>query len=117
MLDAKDLGYLTAATAVGSFLLLPLLSNTFAWLLSNELKVTPSSIEVNKRCRGLRPFFVLVCLLMNVATVMGAVAVCRDTVACNQYLMALSICGGLSAATFGTNMLRVLFNLYAPDFL
>lgn len=117
VLDAKDIGYLTFTSMIGSIVLLPILSQTFSWLLQNELIITTSTVEIRKRCHCLRVTFIVICALTNVLTVLAAVWICQDTVSANQYLMGLSICGGFFSSFVFTNFLRIIFNIWAPEVL
>lgn len=65
----------------------------------------------------MRFVFMMLCFAVNLMTLICAFAMCVSTPASNQYLMAVSIIGGIVLATFGTNMLRVLVNCYGPKCL
>ena len=79
--DSTDVTEIYRATAVGAFALLPIVSSPVNWLLSNLVKTSP--VEVVRRRMVLRALFTVVCLAINVSTVLMAVWVCQNAPTAN----------------------------------
>lgn len=113
--DSTDVTEIYKATAVGAFALLPIMSSPLNWLLSNLVKANP--VEVVRRRMVLRALFIIMCLAINVTTVLMAIWVCKNAPTANQYVLGCAIFGAYFSATFGTNMLRALFNSFRVPYL
>lgn len=79
--DSTDVTEIYKATAVGAFALLPIMSSPLNWLLSNLVKANP--VEVVRRRMVLRALFIIMCLAINVTTVLMAIWVCQNSPTAN----------------------------------
>lgn len=113
--DSTDVTEIYKATAVGAFALLPIMSSPINWLLSNLVNANP--VEVVRRRMILRALFTIMCLAINVSTVLMAIWVCQNAPTANQYVLGCAIFGAYFSATLGTNMLRALLNTFSVPYL
>ncbi len=99
---------ISLATMVGSFALLPLISEPVCWLLADRVQSRADSkgVEVRKRCAVVKAVFLLACLVVMLSVLVVAVQVCQRVPTGNQYVLAASVFSGVFMATVGTNMLR-----------